>query len=581
MGTAPGSLDRADWGAVSGWAWDGAEEPTALEVLDNGVVVGRVLADRHRPDLETAGLREGRCAFALRFAPGLCALQRHEIRVRRVADGAELRGSPVVLERRSGFDPALQQTLLGSVQAAGATDETDAGPDTLGFLLRQVDRLAQARAALGGAAPSADHRRFYERWGEVLQRPAAPAHVPAARRILVLGERMPRPDRDSASRALLSHMQCFRRLGYHVLFAAAEALERVEPYAPALQAAGIESLTAPFHASIEEVLRRHGGVLDAVYLHGITVYARYGFLARQLCPTARIIYAAPELAYRRLARQAAVQEWPEAMARSRALRTREMLAVWEADLALTHSAAEAVELARDVSDGRIRVVPWSVAPRPCPVPFRDRRGVAFVGDFAREGNRDAVAWLIDEIMPRVTRHDPSITCRLIGHDMPEALRRRAGAGVEVIGPVPQLDAALDGVRLTVAPLRIGAGIAGKVVDSLAAGLPCVATPLAAEGLALPAQLRRQLAGDAAGLAEAICRLHGDEAENAACAAAGLAVIAEGWSLAQLDRLMTGALGLVAMAPAAGPDRLPGGARNAAQMAQPTCEATGDGHSSRP
>src|SRR5579884_1595508 len=100
MGTLQGSLDRADWGGVSGWACDPAagDAPAALEVLDNGVVVGRILADRHRPDLEAAGLRGGRCAFALRFAPGLSALLRHEIRVRRAADGVELRGSPVVLE---------------------------------------------------------------------------------------------------------------------------------------------------------------------------------------------------------------------------------------------------------------------------------------------------------------------------------------------------------------------------------------------------------------------------------------------------------------------------------------------------
>ena len=38
------------------------------------------------------------------------------------------------------------------------------------------------------------------------------------------------------------------------------------------------------------------------------------------------------------------------------------------------------------------------------------------------------------------------------------------------------------MRLTVAPLRYGAGLKGKVVASLAVGLPCVATPEAVEGM---------------------------------------------------------------------------------------------------
>ncbi|HEV2335243.1 MAG TPA: hypothetical protein VGS13_07090 [Stellaceae bacterium] len=50
------------------------------------------------------------------------------------------------------------------------------------------------------------------------------------------------------------------------------------------------------------------------------------------------------------------------------------------------------------------------------------------------------------------------------------------------------------VRLTVAPLRFGAGIKSKVIDSFAAGLPCVMTRVAAEGLALTGSLP-QLVGD--------------------------------------------------------------------------------------
>ena len=66
--------------------------------------------------------------------------------------------------------------------------------------------------------------------------------------------------------------------------------------------------------------------------------------------------------------------------------------------------------------------------------------------------------------------------------MPETLRARARDDVEAIGAVGDLADIFDRVRVTVAPLAYGAGIKGKVLDSLAAGIPCVCTPIAAEGL---------------------------------------------------------------------------------------------------
>jgi hypothetical protein len=57
--------------------------------------------------------------------------------------------------------------------------------------------------------------------------------------------------------------------------------------------------------------------------------------------------------------------------------------------------------------------------------------------------------------------------------MPAAVRRLAGPGVLALGQVAELAEVFDRVRLTVAPLRYGAGVKGKVLDSLAAGVPCV------------------------------------------------------------------------------------------------------------
>ena len=59
-----------------------------------------------------------------------------------------------------------------------------------------------------------------------------------------------------------------------------------------------------------------------------------------------------------------------------------------------------------------------------------------------------------------------------------------------------------------------------MLESFAAGLPCVMNPIAAEGITLPASLQGLVAGDAAGLAKQIVRFHTDERVNNLAGAAG-------------------------------------------------------------
>jgi glycosyltransferase involved in cell wall biosynthesis len=81
--------------------------------------------------------------------------------------------------------------------------------------------------------------------------------------------------------------------------------------------------------------------------------------------------------------------------------------------------------------------------------------------------------------------------------------------VRALGHLPDVGPWFEGLRLTVAPLRFGAGAKGKVASSLAAGVPCVATPIAAEGMALSEAAGVLVAGDAAGFAALLVEAYGD------------------------------------------------------------------------
>ncbi len=94
--------------------------------------------------------------------------------------------------------------------------------------------------------------------------------------------------------------------------------------------------------------------------------------------------------------------------------------------------------------------------------------------------------------------------------MNESVRGLAGPDVEVVGQVPDLSGVLGRIRLTVAPLRYGAGVKGKVLDSFAAGVPCVMSAVAAEGLELPAEVSHLVVDDEQRMASLIVRLLADD-----------------------------------------------------------------------
>jgi hypothetical protein len=70
----------------------------ALAILVNGAIVGRIVADRHRTDLEAASIGDGSHGFRFRVPHGLSTDTSHRIEVRRESDWSPLTGGCVTLE---------------------------------------------------------------------------------------------------------------------------------------------------------------------------------------------------------------------------------------------------------------------------------------------------------------------------------------------------------------------------------------------------------------------------------------------------------------------------------------------------
>jgi glycosyltransferase involved in cell wall biosynthesis len=177
-------------------------------------------------------------------------------------------------------------------------------------------------------------------------------------------------------------------------------------------------------------------------------------------------------------------------------RAEESWMVSEADL------AAAKELC---PQARLRYVPnvVDVAGIEPVAPAEETRAV-FVANFAYEPNRNGLRFLLEEVMAQVWEQLPEARLRLVGAGV--ELPADADERVEAAGFVERLQDAYAGARCALVPLLQGGGTPLKFVEALAYGLPVLATPRAAAGLAVSDGADCVLAEGADAFAAALVRL---------------------------------------------------------------------------
>lgn len=104
----------------------------------------------------------------------------------------------------------------------------------------------------------------------------------------------------------------------------------------------------------------------------------------------------------------------------------------------------------------------------------------FVASFTYEPNRNGLAFLLEEVFPRVWEQLPQARLTLVGAGLttPPSDDPR----VESLGFVEDLASVYANARCAVVPLLQGGGTPLKLIEALAYGLPVVATPRAVAGL---------------------------------------------------------------------------------------------------
>jgi O-antigen biosynthesis protein len=160
---------------------------------------------------------------------------------------------------------------------------------------------------------------------------------------------------------------------------------------------------------------------------------------------------------------------------------KELNAYASVDLVVAASELDRKLLHEEDENLKIFVIPIIAAIQTQPI--GDSTELIFIGGFKWSPNIDGIVWFVEQIWSEIAACLPDTILTIVGSNpTPEIIELGKKPGINVVGYVPDTTPYLQRAAISVAPLRFGAGMKGKVVEAMSLGVPVVTTAVGAQGL---------------------------------------------------------------------------------------------------
>jgi len=334
-------------------------------------------------------------------------------------------------------------------------------------------------------------KKLFTRWQGRLSKHQIPGEMidqakdrMATRRVLVIDHCTPKANQDAGSVIVFNQMLLLREMGFQVTFIAEDNLLYIPEYTNALQKVGVEVLYKPYIFSVKDHLKKFGSRYDLAFLYRSAVMERHANTLRRYCPKIKLLFSPVDLHFLRMKREAELKSDNNKLQAAELMKLQEYRAFGEADATIVHSTIELQLLLKDFPKENIHLFPLVLDVTGSDVAFSQRKDVVFVGGYDHSPNVDAVQYFVADIMPGLRERLPNVRFHVVGSNVPKEIKVLACDDVLITGFVDELGPLLDSMRVSVAPIRFGAGIKGKIGSAMVAGLPVVASSVAVEGMSL-------------------------------------------------------------------------------------------------
>ncbi len=339
------------------------------------------------------------------------------------------------------------------------------------------------------------------------------------KKILIIGLVFPEPNSSAAGTRMLQIINLFQKNNYQITFASAASNSN---YMFDLESIGVKKETIKLNdSSFNEFVKKLNPSI-VIYDRFVTE-EQFGWRVQENCPTAMQILDTEDLHFLRLARQLAFKEKREFEKTNLFSDTakREIASILRCDLSLIISEFEIDLLKNDfkiqksilhylpllvskITSKSEEIVSWKK--------FTERENFIFIGNFLHEPNCNAVKYIKEDIWPKIHKQLPDAKMLIYGaypsarilqlHNPAQNFHvlGRAHSALEVIGDA----------RVMLVPMRIGAGIKGKLIEAIQCGTPSITTTIGAEGMHGNLPWNGAIANDSTDIANAAIAMYNDE-----------------------------------------------------------------------
>ena len=336
-----------------------------------------------------------------------------------------------------------------------------------------------------------DKNRFYKKWSRELKRDyhkVGTSELLASRhgrkrKLLIVDSIVPERDHDAGSLRMYQIIKSAMNLNYDVtLFP--DSLVASQPYTGEYQKMGVEVVYGG-SASLDIFYSNRINYYDDIILSRPNVAIKHLMYCKLYEQNAKLIYDTVDLHYLRIKGQGEKEKNKLLLQESKDWEKLEKYLMLNTDKTLVVSYTEKKLLESSKIDANICIlsvinpIPYNLQKKE----YGQRKGLMFIGDYSRDPNRSAVEWFVKEIMPIIKKQIPDIKLTLIGNNK-NYIEYLESPNVSIKGYVENTASYFNNARLFVCPLLYGAGVKGKIAESISYGLPVISTSVGTEGMHL-------------------------------------------------------------------------------------------------
>ncbi len=337
-----------------------------------------------------------------------------------------------------------------------------------------------------------NHDKFCAKWGTVLTNEqlsqnelfVARDRSKNRKTLLMIDRFVPTFDRDAGSRSIHDYLKFFVSQGYNVKFLGDDYNNR-EPYTTELEQEGIEILYGDYYRlNWKKWVLDNQKYIDYVFMNRAYITNKYIDFMRQNTH-AKLIFYGHDLNFMRLERESEITHNSAVFSEAQISRKMELSIIKKADVSYYPSDKEEAILHQIDPSLHVQTIPLFLFTDLVDqnYDFNKRKDIIFVGGFAHKPNADAMVWFLNEVFPIILQSIPDMKIHIVGSDIPSNILLMKSENVLIEGFLQddELEGLYKKCRLNVVPLRYGAGMKGKIVQSLSCKLPVVTTSIGAEG----------------------------------------------------------------------------------------------------